>query len=101
IEHKDPKGFTVEHPPGWVVESRIVSDTANYLAKLQSDSYWNRQASQDRSNQNFSDMQRGIQVVVDPGTGQKYEAVSGHNYYYLTSAGGTIATDTQLPPNID
>jgi len=81
--------------------SRIVSDTANYVARLQSDSYWNRQATQDRSNQNYSDMQRGIQIVVDPNTGQKYEAVSGHNYYYLTPGGTTVASDTELPPNVD
>lgn len=81
--------------------TQIVSETANYISKLQSDSYWGRQASQDRGYQNYSDMQRGIQVVVDPGTGQKYEAVSGHNYYYLTPDGGTVATDRQLPPNID
>ena len=67
-----------------------------------SDSYWGRQASQDSSAQNYSDMQRGIQVVVDPNTGQKYEAVSGHNYYYLApNQGVVVSADQQLPANID
>lgn len=82
--------------------SRTVSETANAMAKIASDSYWGRQASQDSSAQNYSDMQRGIQVVVDPNTGQKYEAVSGHNYYYLApNQGVVVSADQQLPANID
>src|SRR5262249_19095539 len=82
--------------------SRIVTETNAYVSRLQSESYWASQASQDRVYQNYSDATRGIQVVVDPNTGQKYEAVAGHNYYYMPpNSNTTIATDVQAPPNID
>ena len=43
-----------------------------------------------------------LPAMVDPNTGQKYEAVSGHNYFYLApNAGVVISSDTQLPPNVD
>ncbi len=62
--------------------SKIVTDTNNYISKMQSESYWNRQKAQDRSSQRFSDYIRGVQRVKDPETGEVYEARSGYNYYY-------------------
>src|SRR5581483_4541534 len=70
--------------------SRITKETGDYIAKIQSDSYWNRQKTQDRTNRNFDDSIRGVQRVVDPETGREYEAAAGSNYYYRVHATGAV-----------
>jgi hypothetical protein len=79
--------------------SKIVAETNEYVSRIQSESYWNRQRAQDRANQNFSDYIRGVQRVRDPETGQVYEARAGYNYYYRARGEdqpfGTNATDTE------
>lgn len=82
--------------------TRIVAQTNDYVSRVITDSYWSRQKTLDRVNQNFSDYIRGVQPVVNPNTGEQYEAVAGHNYYYLPPGSvHPIGTDVQAPPNID
>jgi hypothetical protein len=83
--------------------SRIVSETHDYVSRVQSESYWNRQQVLDRTSQRFSDSIRGIQRVQDPNTGQVYEAVAGSNYYWRAAGSdrpfGTETSD--VPRYID
>ncbi|MBZ5605792.1 MAG: hypothetical protein LAO79_26120 [Acidobacteriia bacterium] len=82
--------------------SRITHETAEYVSKIQSDSYWNRQKVQDRTNRNFDDSIRGVQRVVDPDTGREYEAVAGSNYYYrVHGTDRVVGTNSASTPNID
>jgi len=82
--------------------SRITHETAEYVSKIQSESYWNRQKAQDRTNRNFDDYIRGVQRVVDPDTGREYEAVAGSNYYYrVHSTDQVVGTNSTSTPNID
>jgi hypothetical protein len=82
--------------------SRINHETAEYISKAQSDSYWARQKSQERTNRNFDDYIRGVQRVVDPETGREYEAAAGSNYYYRVHATDHIVgTNSTSTPNVD
>src|SRR5579872_559358 len=82
--------------------SRINHETAEYVSKVQSESYWNRQRSQDRTNRNFDDYIRGVQRVVDPETGREYEAVAGSNYYYrIHGTDRAVGTNSTETPKID
>jgi hypothetical protein len=82
--------------------SRINHETAEYISKIQSDTYWSRQKSQDRIFRQADDTVRGVQRVVDPDTGQEYEAVAGSNYYYRVHATGQVfGTNSTSTPNID
>ena len=69
-----------------------------------SKSYWNTQASYDRTFQNDSDARRGQVRLRDPNTGEEFTATSGHNYYYRPAGGderNIIGTDNTDRPNID
>lgn len=83
--------------------SRIVSETHDYISRVQSESYWNRQQMMDRTSQRFSDYIRGIQRVQDPNTGEVYEAVAGSNYYWRAAgADRPFGTETSdVPKYID
>ena len=82
--------------------SQINRETAEYTGKLRTDSYWAAQKANDRMSERRADVNRGRVRLEDPYTGQRYEAVSGKNYYYVHSPSGQVlGTNNTERPNID
>jgi hypothetical protein len=80
-----------------------VSQTAQEISRIQNDTYWARQASQDRINRDFSDYIRGVVRLRDETTGELMEAPAGSDYYIRVRGPNTaIGSDTgDRPPNLD
>lgn len=81
---------------------RIVSETHAYISKIINDSYWSRQATYDDLSRRWSNVILGQTDLVDPATGERFKAESGHNYYWRKDYTNTGAgTDTYTRPDID
>ncbi|MEO8027707.1 MAG: hypothetical protein ABI823_14590 [Bryobacteraceae bacterium] len=98
-----PNGDWVRAQQGTTAKvSQITRETNDYVSKLRNDSYWARQQSNDRISERRSDVNRGRVRLEDPYTGERYEAVSGKNYYYVHApTGGVVGTNNTDRPNID
>lgn len=82
--------------------SQITKETGDYVSKVRSDEYWGRQKSNDVMSERRADGNRDRVRLEDPYTGQKYEAVSGKNYYYVHSPSGQVmGTNNTERPNVD
>lgn len=81
--------------------ARIVSQAGNAISKTLSDSYWNRQRSQERAANNFSNYIRGTQDLQDPSTGNVYNVQYGPQYHWINSGGTILSTDSNEIPGVD
>ncbi len=82
--------------------SKIVSRTNEEISNIISESYWNRQASQDDLSRKWSNTILGQTDLVDPDSGETFKSSSGHNYYWRKQNSNEIAgTDTYERPDID
>lgn len=81
--------------------SRIVTDTSNSVFNTISNSYWARQAVQDRAHRNFSNYIRGTQDLQDPQTGNVYNVEYGPKYHWIDSGGTVFGTDSTETPGVD
>jgi hypothetical protein len=81
--------------------SRIVADTSAHIAKVVSDSYWSRQASQDEIGRRRSNQILGVEDVRDPATGRELQVESGSNYYWIDHRGNIAGTDVHSRPTLD
>jgi hypothetical protein len=78
--------------------SAIVSETNQRVSQIITDSYWSRQRSQDRTNQNFSDHIRGVVRLKDPDSGEELEGTAGKNYYWRVRGTNTVVGSDQPSP---
>ena len=81
--------------------SGIVADTNAAISKIITDKYAYQQGAKDNASRNWSNMMLGQEDLVDPATGQKYRAASGHNYYWAGPGGDVVGTNTHARPDID
>lgn len=98
-----PNGEWVRTQQGTTAKvSQITRETNDYVSKVRSDSYWATQRSNDRISERRADVNRGRVRLEDPYTGEKYESVSGKNYYYIHAPSGqVVGTNSAERPNID
>ncbi len=83
--------------------SRYIAKTSNEISDMMRKSYEERQASQDRINQNFSQYIRGVETYRDPDRGESVELPSGYNNaWYNGSTNEYLVTESQLyNPNVE
>jgi hypothetical protein len=81
--------------------SRIVADTNAHIAKVISDSYWSRQASQDELSRKRSNQILGLEDARDPATGRELKVEGGSNYYWIDHRGNIVGTDIHNRPGLD
>jgi len=87
-----------------IVNARALSDTitrnSNEIFNMISSSYWNRQASQDRIHNNFSDYMRGVTRYNDPNLTYPVQLPSGYQYAWANANGTYIlSNDANFNPN--
>jgi hypothetical protein len=95
--------------PDWVrmqqnvtaATSGIVAETGAHIARVISDSYWSRQASQAEISRKRSNQIRGVEDVRDPVTGQELQVESGANYYWIDPRGNIAGTNVHSRPALD
>ncbi len=81
--------------------SNIVTNASNSIFNTVSNSYWARQAVQDRAARNFSNYIRGTQDLQDPQTGTNYNVEYGPKYHWINSGGTILGTDSTETPGVD
>jgi hypothetical protein len=81
--------------------SRIVSQASDSIFRSINNSYWNRQRSQERAANNFSNCIRGRQDLQDPATGTVYNVDYGPKYHWINSGGQILSTDSNEIPGVD
>ncbi len=81
--------------------SNIVTNASNSIFNTISNSYWARQAVQDRAARNFSNYIRGTQDLQDPQTGSVYNVEYGPKYHWINSGGTVFGTDSTETPGVD
>ena len=81
--------------------SKIISQTNDEISKSISDSYWDRQRSNDRINQNFSDYVRGVDRYNEPG-GSEVQLPSGYGNAWVNNKGEYLMSDqSSFDPNVE
>jgi hypothetical protein len=81
--------------------SRIISQTSAEISKTISDGYYERQRSNDRINEQFSDYIRGVDRYSD-GSGTTYQLPSGYTNAWVNNRGEYLLTDqTGFNPNVE
>lgn len=81
--------------------SRILSQTHAEISQSMTDSYNERQRSNDRINEQFSDYIRGVDRYAD-GSGTEYQFPSGYTNAWVNNRGEYILTDqTSYNPNVE
>ncbi len=81
--------------------SRIISQTNEQISQSISDGYWERQKSNDRINEQFSDYIRGVDRYSDGG-GTVYQLPSGYTNAWVNNRGEYLITDqTSFNPNVE
>ncbi len=81
--------------------SRIISQTNDQISQSISDSYWDRQRSNDRINEQFSDYVRGVDRYSD-GSGTVTQLPSGYTNAWVNNRGEYLLTDqTGFNPNVE
>lgn len=82
--------------------SRYISRTSNEISDMMRQSYEQRQASQDRINQNWSQYMRGVDEYRDPVAGRPVELPSGYQNAWVSGNGEYIVTDSvNFNPNVE
>jgi len=81
--------------------SKIISQTNDAVSQSISDSYWERQKSNDRINQNFSDYVRGVDRYTEPG-GSEVQLPSGYGNAWVNNRGEYLVSDQSgFNPNVE
>jgi hypothetical protein len=81
--------------------SRIISQTSNEILDMQMEGWRNRQESQDRSAQQWSQTMRGVETYTDPGSGSAWELDSGYDHVWKTPGDEFLLTnDANFNPNV-
>jgi hypothetical protein len=88
-----------------IANAKAISDTvtrnSNEIFKMYSDSYWKRQASQAKINQQFSDYIRGVQTWQCPQHKYPVQLPSGYQYAWVSSSGTYILSNNAgFDPNV-
>lgn len=82
--------------------SKIVSRTNETISNVISETYQNRQASEDNISRKWSNMMLGQTDLVDPESGETFQFASGHNYYWRKEyTNEVVGTNTYDRPDID
>ena len=85
---------------GAMDRSRIWSNAMNEIGEKQYQSWQNREDSQDRIAQNWSQYMRGVETYVDPNTNTSIELSSGYNQAWSNGNGEYILSeDPNFNPN--
>ncbi len=85
---------------GAMDRSRIWSNAMNEIGEKQYQSWQNREDSQDRIAQNWSQYMRGVETYVDPNTNTSVELSSGYNQAWSNNNGEYILSeDPNFNPN--
>jgi hypothetical protein len=86
---------------GAAERSRIISNTSNEILDMQMEGWRNRQESQDRSMQKWSQTMRGVETYTDPNSGSSWELTSGYDHVWKTSGDEFLLTnDANFNPNV-
>jgi hypothetical protein len=80
-------------------QSQIIAGAQRDIGNMISQSYQTRSESQDRAAERFDQSIRGVETVVDPGTGTRYEVESGATSYWLSPNGTVVGTDSAFTPD--
>lgn len=81
--------------------SRYLSRTSAEISDMQMQAWENRQASQDRTHQRFTEYIRGVGTYHDPYQGRDVELPSGYRDVWVSRAGEYIlADDANFNPNV-
>jgi len=88
-----------------IQNAKAISDTitrnSNEIFNIISSSYWNRQASQERAANNFSDYVRGVTRYSDPYQTYPVQLPSGYKYAWVNSNGSyVLSNDANYDPNL-
>jgi hypothetical protein len=82
--------------------AEIVRRTNAEIARITRETYWRRQRTQDYISRQWSNTMLGLADLVDPVTGETWQAASGHNYYWRKQgADAIVGTNTYERPDID
>jgi hypothetical protein len=82
--------------------SRYISRTSSEISDMMRQSYEQRQASQDRINQNWSQYMRGVDEYYNPAEQRAVELPSGYRNAWVNGQGEYIVTDnTSFNPNVE
>ncbi|MFQ5627469.1 MAG: tetratricopeptide repeat protein [bacterium] len=99
---------TVQLNPAWARSQgnltaatvQITTQTSNYISNTISKTWANTQQSQDRSMRKFSNYIRGVEDVIDPATGQRYQVESGSNYYWINNLATKVGSNLGYNPDV-
>jgi hypothetical protein len=100
-------GFRMD--PQWVARqartagqvSRISYDAQDEMYEIFGQVYADRQASEERIFRRYTELNRGLTVIEDPETGERFEVPLGSNYWWrLDDAGPLLGTEGALPPDL-
>lgn len=81
--------------------SRYLARTSDEMTAIQQQAWDNRQASQDRSAEAFSQYIRGVETYHDPYGGRNVQLPSGYNDVWVSRGGEYIlANDPSFNPNV-
>ncbi len=80
--------------------SETVRRNSDEIFKMYSDAYWQRQASQDRIYQNFSDYIRGVTRYQCPHHRYPVQLPSGYRNAWVNSSGYYLLTNEESDPNV-
>jgi hypothetical protein len=82
--------------------SRIVSQTSREISDMMRESYEQRQASQDRINDRWSQYMRGVDKYYDPIAQRPVELPSGYTNAWVNGQGEYIVTESvNFNPNVE
>jgi hypothetical protein len=80
--------------------SRYISNVNADITKTLTDGYRQRQASEDRIYDGFSESIRGVETYDNPVTGQTVQLPSDFSHAWVSSSGEFFLTNTTTDPNV-
>lgn len=75
--------------------SKIVAQNAEDIRKINQESYENRQRSQDRMSEQFSQTIRGVETYRNPGTGEEVELSNQYGHAWVNNKGEYLLSDQE------
>jgi hypothetical protein len=80
--------------------SGIISDLGEYQSKIYKEIYETKSKTNEEQSKSFSNYLRGVEIVLDKTTGEKYEVKSGRDYYWINKMKNQyVGTDTYANPD--
>ncbi len=95
--------------PQWVARqvqttgevSRISYDAQDEMYEIFGEVYANRQASEERIFRQYTELNRGLTVIQDPQSGERFQVPLGSKYWWrLDDAGPLLGTEGAIPPEL-